>query len=393
MTTKNSTARYRKADEWYEPAEILTGIRDACEMSKSDHGFLCGLIRQFRPRKILELGVAEGGTTAVIMNALKCADCRSTVYSVDLREKFYKDPSRETGYVYHDLKERITGGSTHRFLLGKALPEVIGQIGDSIDFAILDTTHQLPGEILDFLCLLPFMKEHGVIVLHDIGVYYGSYFSDELYRVAHTRIATKILFDVVKGRKYYNACPGDIPNIGAFQTGADAWESVTDVFSSLMLSWSYLPDVGAYKKIYEKYYDESCLELFDIAVDMNRRMSQEKLAREQMEISRQRLKETVSKAERVYIYSTGAGAARLKRWLDECELPIHAFIISDSHFTEETFMGTRVMKATEYECAARDLVIMGAKRPDVKQAALDYGISCVELDRGAELYLKQRYRD
>ena len=33
--------------------------------------FLNGIVRKFKPKKILEIGVAEGGSSIVILNAIK----------------------------------------------------------------------------------------------------------------------------------------------------------------------------------------------------------------------------------------------------------------------------------------------------------------------------------
>ena len=40
------------------------------EMSGYESGFLCGLIKRYRPKKILELGVAAGVSTAIIIGNL-----------------------------------------------------------------------------------------------------------------------------------------------------------------------------------------------------------------------------------------------------------------------------------------------------------------------------------
>ena len=40
------------------------------EMSEFESAFVCGLIKEKRPKKILEIGVAGGGTTAIVMQCL-----------------------------------------------------------------------------------------------------------------------------------------------------------------------------------------------------------------------------------------------------------------------------------------------------------------------------------
>ena len=45
--------------------------------------FINGVIRKFRPKKILELGVAEGGSSIIILNAIRNIK-NSHLYSIDL---------------------------------------------------------------------------------------------------------------------------------------------------------------------------------------------------------------------------------------------------------------------------------------------------------------------
>ena len=40
-------------------------------MSINDLSFLCGLIKKFKPKKIVEIGVAAGVSTTVILECLK----------------------------------------------------------------------------------------------------------------------------------------------------------------------------------------------------------------------------------------------------------------------------------------------------------------------------------
>lgn len=98
---------------WQEPASILQLLpkHGDCEMSPTQHGFLCGLMREKRPRKVLEVGVASGGTTCVIMKALEriCAedDTEAVLHSVDLNERFYRDRRHATDYMADTMLERL----------------------------------------------------------------------------------------------------------------------------------------------------------------------------------------------------------------------------------------------------------------------------------------------
>ena len=160
---------YKSIRKFKKPREILK-YNDSvvCEMTDVQLDFLCGMIRKHQPHKLIEVGVAEGGTSAVVLNCLQmeCPDCE--MYSVDLNENLYRNDNYKTGYVLSDLSSYLRNLDKHHLLTGGILPEFIYEIGSDIDFVILDTVHRLPGEILDFLCVLPFLSENAVVVLHDI---------------------------------------------------------------------------------------------------------------------------------------------------------------------------------------------------------------------------------
>lgn len=130
------------------------------EMSEFDSAFLCGVIKKFRPKKILEVGVAGGATTAIILQALEDIGEPYEMHSVDLNTQFYRDKTKPSGFMAEFAKEKIFGNlrGKHEFHLGKFLPQIIDGIGGNIDFVILDTRHTMPGEGLDFLAVLPYLK-------------------------------------------------------------------------------------------------------------------------------------------------------------------------------------------------------------------------------------------
>ena len=87
---------YKKIETWNLPRkQILDVTSFDCEMSESDHGFICGLLKKYKPKKILEVGVANGGTTGVIINALNLIGEKCQMYSIDICENLYSDPSKK----------------------------------------------------------------------------------------------------------------------------------------------------------------------------------------------------------------------------------------------------------------------------------------------------------
>ena len=87
-----------------EPQNILELVNyefgnNYAEMTCWQLSFLCGLIKKYSPRKILELGVSAGGTSAVLMNTLTILGSEAKYYSVDIAENYYVDERQKTGFV------------------------------------------------------------------------------------------------------------------------------------------------------------------------------------------------------------------------------------------------------------------------------------------------------
>ena len=54
-----------------EPLKVKDNLSEnGTEMTELQLSMLCGLIKEYRPEKIVEVGVAAGGTTAIILNCL-----------------------------------------------------------------------------------------------------------------------------------------------------------------------------------------------------------------------------------------------------------------------------------------------------------------------------------
>lgn len=117
----------------------------------------------------------------------------------------------------------------HEFLLGKYAVEYLEQIGKNIDFLVLDTVHNLPGELLDFIGFLSYLSNGAIVVLHDICL---NHVSDNI-----AGYATQLLLDVVTGEKIFDlSVDDDIPNIGAFVVDSKTRENIEDVFRALLIS-------------------------------------------------------------------------------------------------------------------------------------------------------------
>lgn len=237
---------------------IYDTIAPYSEMYRSERYFLNGIIRSMKPKKILEVGVANGGGTAIILNAIKDID-GAELYSVDYLEESYRHPDKPSGFLVEEEFPQLMD-KWHIFR-GGDVSCFIEEIGGDIDLLVLDTMHTHPWETLNFLCILPFMKqESSWAVLHDISYFAGDKFLGGL--------ACRYLFGHVVSEE--KICPvpyiENIPaNIGAFRISDITMKFADDLFGSLLLPWESKvleQDFDSMKKIIGKYYSPEQYESF-----------------------------------------------------------------------------------------------------------------------------------
>lgn len=313
---------------YYRPTGIIDKMETPyVEMNQKEHGFICGLIREYRPKKVLEVGVAGGGTTAVIMNCLNefCPD--AMMYSVDINEGCYKREGEQTGFQLNAVRNLLPNIENHRFLLGKELPCVIEQVGSNIDFLILDTVHIMPGEFLDFICALPFLKDGAIVVLHDIS--------------EHCRVnspysyCTRLLLCSVTAKKFYNVDEIDeirgFFNIAAFRIDSSTRSEIENVISALSVTWQYIPSekmVNNYYNVYKKYYTEKQFSLIQKTVERYRYI--DKFAEK-----REKLLKQLKDFENIYIYGAGYNGNKLKKYLNQKGYAVKGYVVSDDYYVKE----------------------------------------------------------
>lgn len=308
------------------------------EMSKFEREFLCGLIKEEQPKRILEIGVAAGATTAVILNCIRQLGFETEVISVDYSEKYYRDNSRQTGFIAEEFKSASLYSYSHKYYLGNVIPAFIQEIcaedKGTIDFLILDTMHTLPGEILDFLVCLPFLSENAVVILHDVAL-------NHVLTKDPAAIATGVLFSAVSAEKYYMIDHNNsfgISNISAFRITAETRKNIQDVFFSLLATWQYCPEdeeLSKYRDIISHCYGEEFTAFFDRIVSSQRVLVLEN------DISRHSGKELLSldkqwrETQNTYIYGCGFWGHRYYCYAMLHELPVQGMVVSDDQKVSE----------------------------------------------------------
>lgn len=244
--------------------EIDSKISDLSQMSKLERYFLNGIIRQVRPKKIVEIGIAAGSSSAVILNAIK--DIKGAkLYSLDYFKNHYRIEGKLSGFIvdeFPELKKKwklYTGGVACNFL---------EEIGGGIDVCVLDTVHNNPGEFLDYLQVLPYMKKNGIIIIHDTALH--------TLRPIPIDTTCCVLLSAISGEKIIPEYKCTFfPNIGAVLLDKNAKERAFDVFNCLSLPWCYMPKITDIVQLHGhflKHYGTKLADDFVKAVRVNERV-------------------------------------------------------------------------------------------------------------------------
>jgi predicted O-methyltransferase YrrM len=245
------------------------------EMNEVERLFINGLIRYYQPENILEVGVAKGAGTVNILNAISDSPSAKLV-SIDRMAHYYRDKNVLVGSDVNQYADVLLASDKHKgenrwkLIAGKEPSEVMDQLGVSFDFLVLDTTHALPGEVLGFLTLLPYLKDGAIVVIHDIALFVRSYSS----------IASSMLFSLLVGEKLVPKTKTKfsnsnseyfVNNIGAVQVNADTRKYINNVFQALVFPWLYCPasDISVIRQLLSRHYNEAEIACFDHAVELN----------------------------------------------------------------------------------------------------------------------------
>ncbi len=233
---------------------VFEGHGTISEMSYLERCFLNGIIRQTKPKKILELGVSAGGSSAIILNAIKDFD-NAKLYSVDYNKKWYRDNSKNTGFIidekFSSLKDKwelYTGGTAAKYM---------EEIDGEIDLCLIDTAHINPGEFLDFLIVLPYLKKNAILILHDTALHHNN---------EHC-VTNGILFSCLRGKKlsFNEGLWNRFANIGAVILDENIIDNILDYIYLLTLPWGYSPsdnDILECQKLFSKNYNEEFVDVF-----------------------------------------------------------------------------------------------------------------------------------
>ncbi len=235
-------------------APILPHLDGLSEMSLAEQQFLHALVLRQKPKKILELGVSAGGASAILLHSIRGRNAQ--LFSIDYSSRWYKDNTKRSGFAVTDNLPSLAKNWT-LYTPGLAA-KYLDTIGPEIDFCLIDTMHQNPGEILDTLMVLPYLAENALVVFHDIALQTAN----PKYIACYTN---SVLFSVLQGEKYLPASTHlPFANIGAIKLNPVTAQNKYDLFNLLLMPWNYMLGDADYVTLMEhfkKWYPEDCVAL------------------------------------------------------------------------------------------------------------------------------------
>ena len=165
------------------------------QMWNNEREFLNGVVRKFQPKKIVEIGVAEGCSSSIILNAIQDFN-GSHLYSIDLSDNNLIGKCAKK--LFPNLLSKWT------LYKGNIASKFMEDIGRNIDMVLIDSAHFEPGEILDFIIVLPFLSEEAIIVIHDIANQITETKNNKLWIGKRNEWAPYIIFNSIRGKIYPN---------------------------------------------------------------------------------------------------------------------------------------------------------------------------------------------
>ena len=201
------------------------------------------------------------GSSIIILNALKDIK-NSHLYSIEINN------SSHIGICVKKYFQNLANKWT--LFKGNIAAKYIEEIGNNIDLAMIDTSHFEPGEILDFLMILPFLKNKAIVIIHDIDLQITSGTKKDM----RYSWAPYIIFNLIMGKKVFPSGKGILnKNIGAIKLEGNQKRLTYDYCRALAGQWQYFLSKEQIKIItsyFKKYYSKECLIILNETIIFNR---------------------------------------------------------------------------------------------------------------------------
>lgn len=213
----------------YRPPPWATGY-----VSGADAEFLADMVAAHQPRTIVELGVAAGASSAVLLYALDqlpLAEARA-LYSCDVRPTCYFDEAYETGQACREMYPEPRARWHREFEMDARGVRTLLPAA-SVDLTFIDANHSHPWPLLDLLHVSAFAKPGSWVVLHDVDL--------PIHHPEHQVFGPRWLFQAWPFNKVKGV--GQWVSIAAVQLPDDPARLVPTALSLLTKPWEQAPSM------------------------------------------------------------------------------------------------------------------------------------------------------
>ena len=235
--------------------------------------FINGIIRKYRPKNCLEIGVSKGGGSIIILNAIKDIN-GSRLISLDLNEKLYYNENERTGCNVKKFFPELAENNKWKLFTGQQPHIFLDKLNMKFDFLFLDTIHLSPGELINIIEVLPFLNENAIVILHDIMYHLPSH---GYYNIKEVKFHPSMIYLMtsLEGKKYIIKHPKyGFENICAIFLSKNQEKYYLNYFILLISPWEYLPNDEQLLQLrifISKYYKKDIyLNIFERAVKENK---------------------------------------------------------------------------------------------------------------------------
>lgn len=138
-------------------------------ISSREAEFIHTLIDLKKANRVLELGVASGYSSSIILSSLSSTHFPKRNFKLiacDIDEYCYFNDQYKVGHVVTEKSPNLLKRYDLRIM---SIPK-LKMAKSSIDLCFIDANHKHPYPALDTLHILPFLKSDGFLIYHDIGL-------------------------------------------------------------------------------------------------------------------------------------------------------------------------------------------------------------------------------
>ncbi len=148
---------------------VFSSVFLGVQQNRSEFEKLLSLVRELKPRVVMEIGTYRGGTLFLFSRVIPEY---GLIVSLDLpRDSAHNGYARWRSFLYRNYVQdkrriEIIQQDSHLKQTKEMVDAFLG--GRAVDFLFIDADHRYEGVKLDFEMYFPLVSHNGVVALHDI---------------------------------------------------------------------------------------------------------------------------------------------------------------------------------------------------------------------------------